>query len=128
LPHGASSRENNESLEILVYGVVINFYGPPTHARSLLLAAENIDGLKLFISGLKAYLRSFPSDLTAQWHQGYLSNVVSVHDPFPLEEDPRVYKAYDYCLRTTVPHGDRRQHNINLVRGFIDPEAELTSG
>ena len=59
-----------------------------------------MDGLKLFISGLKRYLRSYSSELAEQWHQGYLSKVVSVHEGSGPEDDAIVYKAYDYRLRT----------------------------
>ena len=117
-----------ESLEIRAYGVVINFYETPSHKRSLLLDAKGMNGLKLFISGLKGYLRSYTSELAEQWHQGYLSNVVSVHEGSGPEDDAIVRKAYDYRLRAPpVPPQDQRYHNIDLVREFIDPDAKLMS-
>jgi hypothetical protein len=124
--------EYMHSLEIRVYGIVVNFYQPPpTHARSLLLSAHGEDGLKMFISGLKAYLQSYRNE-PVDWHQGYLSNVVSLQKEGSTAPDDEgalvVYKAYDYRLRTSlVPREDRRHHNINLVREFIDSEAKLTS-
>lgn len=115
-----------EHLEIRAYGVVKNYYGSgsgkPSHALTLLLDGHGAGGLKMLISGLKAYLKEYENVQPNQWHCTYLSNVVSLHS-----DEASIFKAYDYRREREVPDQDRRAPNITLVRKFIDAEASIKS-
>jgi hypothetical protein len=116
-----------QTLNVKAFGVVVNYKKNmgPSHALSLLLCGENIPGLKMLISGLRGYLKEYPKEKPGQWHNLYLSNVVSLHQQ-EESDNAIVYKAYDYRFRD-VPPQDQRKPNIELVRKFIDPNANIHS-
>lgn len=76
----------------------------------------------MLVSGLKGYLESFKEEKKGRWFGTSLSSVTSLHRT-GLDQ-PKVIKVYDYRTRDVGVH-DRRLPNIELVRQYIDPKAEL---
>ena len=110
-------------LNIRVFGIVpwISESNKPPFRKVMLMEGKNEAGLKMLISGIKGYLQSYKTETIGTFMEYMLSNVTSLH-----ERSGKVVKGYDYRDRNNVAKQDRRKPNIDLVREFIDSNAEHT--
>ena len=109
-------------LNIRAFGIVpwISEPNEPPFRKVMLMEGKNEDGLKMLISGIKGYLQNYKTEIKGTFMEYMLSNVTSLH-----KKSRKVVKGYDYRDRN-VAEQDRRKPNIELVREFIDPNAEET--
>ena len=109
-------------LNIRAFGIVpwISESNKPPFRKVMLMEGKNEAGLKMLISGIKGYLQNYKTEIKGTFMEYMLSNVTSLH-----KKSRKVVKGYDYRDRN-VAEQDRRKPNIELVREFIDSNAEET--
>uniref|UniRef100_A0A7S1VSJ1 Protein kinase domain-containing protein n=1 Tax=Grammatophora oceanica TaxID=210454 RepID=A0A7S1VSJ1_9STRA len=102
------------------------------HRLTLLYEGQGRDGLRMLVSGLKAYVAEFRKEKENAWVAEWHSPKAAVHYRYDGSGKAHLYKAYDRRQEHRLPSPRRRSPlrpfphpNVDLVRMFVDKQARL---